>query len=300
MKGTYMRWSTKQRIEFIETRLYWEGKISRKDLIDYFDISIPQATKDIKTYMDEAPQNIEYDTSAKQYIAPAGFNPVLISPDSESYLKKLISSDSEKDCFFCGLVPSFYTIPSIQRQISPLVLKCILKNIKEGNAVYIEYQSMSGSGPKWRWITPHAIGFDGFRWHTRAFCHEHQAYNDFNLGRILNTGDVKPHAMDHANDFEWFTDITFTIKSHPGLTDEQRKGIELDYGMTDGKLDFEVKAAFVFYVYKRFGLEEGHQKRDPIKQQIVLVNKEQIETQRQLLRKMSGNKVEMANMDQKI
>ena len=63
-------------------------------------------------------------------------------------------------------------------------------------------------------------------------------------------------------------------------------------GMTDGKLDFEVKAAFVFYLYKRLGLEEGHEKRDPIKQQIVLVNKEQIETQHQLLRKMSAKKIE--------
>ena len=183
-------------------------------------------------------------------------------------------------------------MPCIQRKINPIVLKYILKNIKDGNAIYIEYQSMSGAGPKWRWITPHAIGFDGFRWHTRAFCHEHQAYNDFNLGRILNTGDVKPHAIDHSHDFEWFTDITFTIKAHPGLTDEQRKGIELDYGMSDGELNFEVKAAFVFYVYKTLGLDDDHEKKDPIKQQIVLVNKEQIETQQQLLRKMSRNKIE--------
>lgn len=291
-----MRWSTKQRIEFIETRLYWEGTISRKDLIEYFDISVPQATKDIKIYMDKASQNIKYDTSAKQYIASDDFKPVIISPESESYLKTLISSDSEKNYFFCGSIPSFYAIPCIQRKISPFVLKYVLKNIKDGNAVNIQYQSMSGSGPKWRWITPHAIGFDGFRWHTRAFCHEHQAYNDFNLGRILNTGDIKPHVIDHTHDFEWFTDITFTIEPHPGLTDEQRKGIELDYGMTDGKLEFEVNAAFVFYMLKRLGLEEGHEEREPIKQQIVLVNREQIETQRDLLRKMSAKKIKQNDM----
>lgn len=287
-----MRWSTKQRIEFIETRLYWEDTISRKDLIDYFDISIPQATKDIKTYMEMAPDNIKYDTSAKQYRTTADFEPVIISPSSESYLRRLLSSNSEGDFFFCGLTPSFYTVPCIQRQLSPSVLKYFLKNIKIGNAVFIEYQSMSGAGPKWRWITPHAIGFDGFRWHTRAFCHEHQTYNDFNLGRILDTGEVKPHIMDHTIDFEWFTDITFTIEPHNGLTEGQRRGVEFDYGMTDGKLDFEVKAAFVFYMFKRLGLEDGHEKNDPIKQQIVLINKEQIESQRQLLRKMSAKKID--------
>lgn len=287
-----MRWSTRQRVEFIETRLYWEGKISRKDLIGYFNISVPQATKDIKSYMEIAPDNIQYDSRAKQYMAPDGFNPVLISPASESYLKRLLSSNSEKEDFFCGSMPSFYNAPCIQRQISPLVLKYILRNIREGNAIYIEYQSMSGPGPNWRWVSPHAIGYDGLRWHTRAFCHKSRVYKDFNLGRILNMGEKTPHHIDHTNDFEWFTDITFIIKPHHGLTDDQRKGIELDYGMTDGILEFEVKAAFIFYMLKRLGLEEGHENKNPIMQQIVLVNKEQIETQQQMLKKMTVKKIE--------
>ena len=287
-----MRWSTRQRIEFIETRLYWEGKISRKDLTEYFDISIPQATKDIKTYMEMVPENIKYDSRAKHYMAPTGFDPVLISPDSESYLKRLLSSDIDQKSFFCGSMPSFYNAPCIQRPINPMVLKYVLKNIREGNAIYIEYQSMSGAGPTWRWISPHAIGFDGFRWHTRAFCHKGRVYKDFNLGRILNTGKVKSHPIDHSNDYEWFNEITFVIKPHPGLTDEQRAGIELDYGMSDGTLKFEVKSAFVFYMCKRLSLEKDHEKQEPIRQQIVLTNEDQIETQRQLLKKMSVNKIE--------
>jgi len=287
-----MRWSTRQRIEFIETRLYWEGAISRKDLTGYFDISVPQATKDIKVYMEMAPGNIQYDTSAKQYTAPDGFMPVLISTDSESYLKELLSSDTEKDHFFCGSIPPFYTTPCIQRKISPPVLKYILRNIREGNAVYIEYQSMSGTGPAWRWISPHAIGFDGFRWHTRAFCHKSRVYKDFNLGRIYQTGASKPHAVDHGNDFEWFNDITLIIQPHPELTDAQRMGIEHDYGMTAGFLEFEVRAAFIFYMLKRLGLEKDHEKNHPVRQQIILVNKDQIDTQKQMLQKMSAKKIE--------
>ncbi|MCP4117702.1 MAG: WYL domain-containing protein [Desulfobacteraceae bacterium] len=285
-----MRWSTRQRIEFIETRLYWEGKISRKDLTGYFDISIPQATKDIKTYMEIAPANIQYDGRAKQYIAPAGFVPVLISPDSEAYLKQLFSSDAEKNDFFCGSIPPFYNVPCIQRQISPLVLKYVLRNIREQSAIYIEYQSMGGPGR--RWITPHAIGFDGFRLHTRAFCHKNRVYKDFKLGRILDTGKTKSHSMDHAYDFEWFNEITFIIEPHPGLTDEQRKGIEIDYGMTNGRLEFEVKAAFVLCMQNILRLDEGHNKRDPQKQQIVLVNEEEIGSQCRMLKKMSAKKIE--------
>jgi len=287
-----MRWSTKQRIEFIETRLYWEGKIGRKDLTGYFDISIPQSTKDIKAYIEKAPDNICYDNKAKQYVAAEGFEPVFISPDSEHYLKRLLTSDPDQEEFFCGPMPSFYNAPSIQRKIDPKILKYILKNINEGNAVHVEYQSMSGSGPVWRWITPHAIGFDGFRWHTRAFCHNSRVFKDFNLGRIYEIGETKPNPIDSSCDFQWFTDITFIVKPHPGLTEEQSKGIERDYGMTNGILEFEVRGAFTFYMLKRLNLEEGHEENDPIKQQIVLKNREQIENQRQMLEKMSINKIE--------
>lgn len=287
-----MRWSIKQRIEFIETRLYWEGKISRKDLTRYFDISIPQATKDIKAYIEEAPGNIRYDSKAKQYVATEEFQPILIPADSESYLKRLLTSDVDQGVFFCGNMPSFYIGPCIQRKIDPQVLKYILRNIEDGNAVHIEYQSMSGPGPGWRWITPHAIGFDGFRWHTRAFCHNDRKFKDFNLGRIYKTGESKPHTIDVSIDFEWVTDITFNIEPHPDLTREQRKGIEHDYGMTNGFLEFEVRGAFVFYMLKRLNLGPGHKHNDPIQQQIILKNFEQIENQRQMLEKMSANKIE--------
>ena len=70
-----MRWSTRKRLEFIESRLFWDGKISRKDLTDYFDVSVPQATKDLKMYSELAPENIHYDNRAKHYQAGTNFKP---------------------------------------------------------------------------------------------------------------------------------------------------------------------------------------------------------------------------------
>jgi hypothetical protein len=43
---------------------------------------------------------------------------------------------------------------------------------------------------------------------------------------------------------------------------------------------------------KRLGLEKGHEKNDPVRQQIILVNKDQIDTQKQMLQKMSAKKIE--------
>jgi predicted DNA-binding transcriptional regulator YafY len=36
-------------------------------------------------------------------------------------------------------------------------------------------------------LTPHAFGYDGFRWHTRAFCHTDRKFKDFLLPRILES-----------------------------------------------------------------------------------------------------------------
>lgn len=36
-----------RRLEFIEFRLFWEGGVNRADIIEMFDVSVPQASKDL-------------------------------------------------------------------------------------------------------------------------------------------------------------------------------------------------------------------------------------------------------------
>lgn len=288
-----MRWSTSQRIEFIETRLFWEGKISRKDLINYFDISVPQATKDFKLYSELAPENIQYDTSAKQYIASLDFNPVFTSPSSESYFSHLLSGTMEKNenVFLCGAVPPHYKGPDIDRVIETHILKTILKCIRNNNSIEILYQSMRSPEPAWRRFSPHAFGYDGFRWHVRALCHKDKKYKDFNLGRILKTGKDERFDFDHSNDFLWHNTVTFTIGPHQDLPIQHKKCIEYDYGMTDGRKIFEVKAAFVFYINKRFGFTKDHDKKKCWEQQIVLLNRNDIDNKVEVLKNISEKKI---------
>ena len=84
-----MRWGVERRLEFIDFRLYWEGRINRKDLTEFFSIYVPQASADLRKYQEKAPNNIEYDKSGKFYFATANFKPVFISPDSSDYLAQL-------------------------------------------------------------------------------------------------------------------------------------------------------------------------------------------------------------------
>ncbi len=86
-----LRWGIERRLEFADFRLFWEGRINRGDLTDYFGISTPQASADIARYQELAPDNITYNTRAKCYVAAAEFRPVFEVGDSDRYLAPLRS-----------------------------------------------------------------------------------------------------------------------------------------------------------------------------------------------------------------
>lgn len=288
-----LRWSAKQRIKFIETRLFWEGKISRKDVTDYYDISIPQATNDFKQYLELAPGNMIYDKSAKQYVATPNFKPLSGQQSGEDYFSKLLTEEFQdgENRFYCGTIPIHYKVPNIRRKFEPNILKTLLKSIQNNNAIEIEYQSFNNPDPDWRWISPHAIGFDGFRWHTRALCHRSKAYKDFNLGRISRIRNEKHFVFDHSNDLLWNHKVTFRLGPHPDCSKSQKNLIEQDYEMTDGELHFEVKASFIFYIIERLRLDEGHKEREAKKQQIILLNDDEIKLKDKTLKSIVSEKL---------
>ena len=49
---TTLKWGVERRLEFIEFRLFWEGGVNRSDIIDTFDVSVPQASKDLTLYQE--------------------------------------------------------------------------------------------------------------------------------------------------------------------------------------------------------------------------------------------------------
>jgi hypothetical protein len=61
------------RLRFIDFLLAHYGTINREQLVDYFGISVPQASMDISDYIAVAPENMVYDKSAKVYRRTDGF-----------------------------------------------------------------------------------------------------------------------------------------------------------------------------------------------------------------------------------
>lgn len=154
----------------------------------------------------------------------------------------------------------------------PKTLRSVIAAIRRSEAIEVKYQSLSRPELRWRWIAPHAVGFDGFRWHIRAFCLTDQSFKDFLLSRIIETRGTKPSEAEPEADADWNEQVTLEIGPHPELSDTQQNVIALDYGMRSGKAKIPVRKALLYYALKRLGLDTDPAARRPQDQQIVLLN----------------------------
>ena len=89
------RWSVEQRLEFIDFRLFWEGRVNRSDLVDHFGVSVPQASADLTQYQEQAKGNAVYDKYQKTYVAGPRFRPVFFEPSADRYLAQLRMLESD-------------------------------------------------------------------------------------------------------------------------------------------------------------------------------------------------------------
>jgi hypothetical protein len=266
-----------KRLEFIDFRLFWEGKINRADIMERFGVSVPQASKDLKQYQESAPDNVRYDHRERCYFTAKTFKPAFLKPDSEAYLWQMrddVSAMSGIDGAWLPDLPNHDIVPMPRRNVSPLILREMVVAVRNGKAVHIFYQSMSSEEPAWRTISPHAFAFDGLRWHVRAFCHKGQVHKDFLLPRILETKETDETPVPGSQDVVWNEIFTVTLKPHPKLSKSQAQFVAQDYEMQDMRLNVEVRLGLLYYFLRRLGLEDcDGDGKNPREQHVVIANK---------------------------
>jgi hypothetical protein len=274
------RWGQDRRLAFIDFRLRWDGRINRSDLTDYFSISVPQASLDIARYIELAPQNLSYDRSSRVYLATEAFRPLSNESQPQRYLNDLLASTTgviEPEASYIGWCPSVDSVPQPGREVQAETLAALLKAIREEKGLRVVYQSMSRLEPSARVISPHAMAYDGFRWHVRAFCHSRSKFLDFVLGRIVEVATMEVVGEVGSKDIAWQTMLTLVLAPHPDLVAGKRRAIELDYGMTNGESKLSCRLALLSYTLKRLGLY-GPLSQSPEAHQIVLKNKTELES----------------------
>src|SRR2546428_374222 len=67
----------RERLAYIDFRLYFFGEIGRPDLIERFGVAPAGATRDLALYREIAPHNITFDGSNKIYRIGQEFSPLL-------------------------------------------------------------------------------------------------------------------------------------------------------------------------------------------------------------------------------
>lgn len=270
------RWGQERRLEFIDFRLYWNGRVNRSDLIDFFGVSVPQSSLDLAKYRETAPQNIEYDLTEKAYVATSRFSPILTPKEADAYLNQVLGVELgilQPNMTFVGCPVAATAVRDPYRGVDSSVLRIALQAIRSARTLRIKYQSMTKPSPSDRLISPHAIAFDGSRWHVRAFCHEHGDFRDFVFARVLDIALKEASPIAPSSDVAWNRETEVIIQPNPELTQAQRNAIELDFGMTNGRLILKVREALLFYVLRHLALLP-HNNR--ISEHVVLANREEL------------------------
>lgn len=301
------KWIQTRRLEFIDFRLSCDGRINRRDLVEFFGISVPQASLDIARYSEIAQAstpariNCKYDRHLKYYLRTPDFKPLyseLCSPTNYlSDLLLLCRGELSPSRNFFGFVPNVgvATFDPPRRNIDPAILFNILEAIRNHMALHISYLSVKGSGNVDHLIAPHGLAYDGLRWHVRAYCYGRHDFRDFVLSRIMRCAvpeilaptdrfadplgnGFREVGTSGRDDHAWNELIDLVLCANPDLPDRARRAVELDYGMEEhGTVVYTCRRALVFYTLRwlRLTPEEAH--LPPEQRQLVLDNAAEVE-----------------------
>ena len=249
-------WTQIRRFEFIEWKLFWEGLLNRSDLEDRFDISTPQASVDLRNYRDLAGDNIAYNSTAKAFEPTPQIKPAFLRPSADRLLLQLrawLTGALGRDEIWFKAIPPVDMAPDIVRHVDPKMLRAILRAIRRRQAISVLYQSLTNT--RWRQVAPHALAFDGFRWHMRAWACDREDFRDFVITRVQRIGKSEKANYDVADDIEWNSKTVLRLCPHPGLSEEQASAVSRDYGMTDGCRRIEVRLSLAYYFIMRMNLD---------------------------------------------
>ena len=244
----------RERLAFIEFRLWFLGDVRRPDLIDRFGIAPAVATRDLTAYRELAPENIDFDGSRKLYVPKPSFSP-LFEHDPDRVLSALSKGFGEgigqasKGFLLCQ------TPPRLNKPTLP-VLATITQAIHQGRAVRLTYHSFS-SGKTKREVVPFALVDSGLRWHARVFDRSKQEFRDMVITRmekpvLLESGDVLEHERG-SRDIQWSRIVGLEMVPHPAL--ERPEIVARDFAMTNGSLIENVPAAIAGYVLQRWNVD---------------------------------------------
>jgi hypothetical protein len=228
--------------------------VTRSEIVSHFELGLAAATRDLKIYKENALDNIAYDNVQKKYFITTQFKPIF-KHDARRTLIKLANNISDG---FDGIGDTSFPIESP----NPLNVPCIdiiaklsqaIINNKPINVIYTSLSSGSGA----RELVPHSIVDNGLRWHLRAYDRKSKSFRDFVLTRITKVtiiAQIPFSGEDKLEDHQWMRMVPLQIIPHPKNV-EHPTAIKLDFGMENGMLEVNVRAAMAGYLLRRWNVD---------------------------------------------
>ena len=244
----------RERLAFIDFRLYFLGELRRLDVVDRFETGPAGATRDIAQYKEIAPGNLEFENAAKLYRPTKAFTPLF-----EHSPRRVLAALSQG--FGQGLDHQLHSLvrsefPAALNLPNASLIAPITRAIHLRKAVKLHYTSVN-SGRSLKELVPLALVDIGLRWQVRAFDRKHGQFRDYVLTRMSN-----PEVLDQSpvlkaetveSDILWNRIIELELVPHP--SHPEPKIVEMDYAMKDGVLRVSVRAAHAGYMLRSWSVD---------------------------------------------
>ncbi len=253
-------WAARSRLRRIEFLLWWRGWIRRSDMMRDFGVSVAQTSSDLQRYHAINEGAMTYHLNRKRYEASPRMSCKLYVPRFE---------DAVEEFFGAGMTAGGigFTAPAggdaridavatPMRNIDPQIARRVIVALLTKQWLNVKYNSLNSGQTAKRMLAPGALGWDGHRWHLRAWCDERKAWLDFVLGRMSSAEwpDTGLPA-DLPRDDDWETMETVTLKINPGLDKERREALRMDYGLAKDTLEMRVRKAMKPYLLANLFLD---------------------------------------------
>ena len=244
----------KDRLAFIEFRLWFLGDICRRDLMDRFGIAPAVATRDLAAYRELAPGNIDFEGSRKVYICREPFAPLF-----EHQAERVLSALSKGFGDGTGERSVGYLsceLPLRLNKPSPPVLAVITRAIHQGKALRVNYHSLK-KGASEREIVPFALVDSGLRWHIRTYDRQSKEFRDLVISRIENPvlladSPIEVHERWDQDD-QWTRMVTLEMVAHPGQAHPEI--VARDFWIENDVLTVRTRAAVAGYVLQLWNVD---------------------------------------------
>lgn len=241
-------WAARQRLCWLEMQLWWRGWVGRSGLREIFGISSAQASSDLQCYAELNPDAMSYHMSRKRYESGPRMRCLLHTPQWEEGLALLneqvagVRMVAEEESEKVGWV----NLP--KRSAPNKVLRPVLLAALGEYELTLRYHSISSESARKRVIVPRAFGWDGYRWHTRAWCKESEEWRDFVLGRMDKVEWPNSVAETLPKDEHWEEEVIVKLRLNPKLAKKSQEALRMDYDLKGDVLEIRVRKAMEPYL----------------------------------------------------